>query len=95
MHLRLIASLVIVCIALGAGGCSSTKTERKSKDRKYKEVVMPLQTGSHLQRRFLVPVERDKKPTKKKQPNAPKPEAESSATPAPEEESTPPADRFR
>jgi hypothetical protein len=95
MHLRLIASLAIVLIALGAGGCSSTKTERKSKDRKYKEVLLPLQTGSHLQRRILVPVDRDKKPTKKKQTNAPKPEAESSPTPAPEEESTPPADRFR
>ena len=95
MHLRLIASLAIVCIALGGGGCSSTETKRKSKDRKYKEVLMPLQTGSHFQRRVLVPVERDKKPTKKKQPNAPKPDAEPSATPAPEEESTPPVDRFR
>jgi hypothetical protein len=95
MHLRLIASSAIVCIALGAGGCSSTKTDRKSKDREYKEVLMPLQTGSHFQRRVLVPVERDKKPTKKKQPNAPKPETEPSGTPAPEEESTPPVDRFR
>lgn len=95
MHLRLIASLAIVGIALGGAGCSSTKTDRKSRDRKYKEVLMPLQTGSHIQRRILVPVERDKKPTKKKQPNAPKPETEPSATPAPEEESTPPADRFR
>ena len=96
MHLRLIASLVIVCIALGAGGCSSTKTNRKSKDRKYKEVLMPLQTGSHLRRRILVPVEeRDKKPTKKKESKAPKPDTEPSATPAPEEESTPPPDRFR
>ena len=95
MHLRLIASLVIVCIALGAGGCSSTKTNRKSKDRKYKEVLMPLQTGSHFQRRILVPVEHDKKSTKKKQANTPKPEAEPSATPAPEEESTPPVDKFR
>ena len=95
MHLRLIASLAIVCIALGAGGCSSTETKRKSKERQYKEVVLPLQTGSHFQRRFFVAVERDKKPTKKKQSNAPKPEAEPSATPAPEEESTPPADRFR
>ena len=95
MHLRLIASLAIVCVALGVGGCSSFKTERKSRDRHYKEVFMPLQTGSHFQRRILVPFEPEKKPTKKKQSTAPKPEAEASATPAPEEESTPPTDRFR
>jgi hypothetical protein len=95
MHLRLIAGLAIVCIALGAGGCSSTETKRKSKDRNYKEVLMPMQTGSYLQRRILVPMEREKKPVKKKQPTAPKPEGEPSATPAPEEESTPPTDRFR
>jgi hypothetical protein len=97
MHLRLIASLAIVCIALGLGGCSSFKTERKSSDRQYKEVYMPLQTGSHFQRRIYVPMEREKKPTKKKQSTAPKrePEAEASATPAPEEESTPPAEKFR
>jgi len=95
MHLRLIASLVIACVALGGGGCSSTATKRKSKDRKFKEVLLPLQTGSHFQRRILVPVERDNKPTKKKQTSSPKPEAEPSATPASEEESTPPTDRFR
>jgi hypothetical protein len=97
MYLRLIAILAVVCIALGAGGCNSFKTERKSSDRHYKEVVMPLQTGSHFQRRILVPIDREKKPTKKKQSTAPKrePEAETSATPAPEEESTPPADKFR
>jgi hypothetical protein len=95
MHLRFIASLAIVCIALGAAGCSSTKQQRRSKHRNYKEVVMPLQTGSYLQRRIVVPFEPEKKPTKKKQANAPKPHAEPSATPAPEEENTPPADRFR
>lgn len=97
MHLRLIASLVIVCIALGAGGCSFFETESKSTDRKYKEVYMPLQTGSHFQRRVLVPIGPEKKPTKKKKSTAPKrePEAEASATPPPEEESTPPADKFR
>jgi hypothetical protein len=95
MHLRLIASLAVVCIALGAGGCSSSETERKSSERHYKEVFMPLQTGSHFQRRILVPFEPDKKPTKKKKPTASKADAEASATPAPEEESTPPADKFR
>lgn len=95
MHLRFIAGLAIVCIALGVGGCSSFKTERNSRERKYKEVWMPLQTGSHLRRRILIPIEPDKKPTKKRQTTAPKPEAAASATPAPEEESTPPADKFR
>ena len=95
MHLRLITSLAIVCIALGAGGCSSFKRDRKYTEQHYKEVVMPLQTGSNFQRRILVPFEPEKKPTKKKQSTAPKPEAKASATPAPEEESTPPADKFR
>jgi hypothetical protein len=98
MHFRLIASLAIVCIALGAGGCSSVEEKRKSSERHYKEVFMPLQTGSHFQRRILVPFEPEKKPSKKKQQStAPKrePNAEASATPAPEEESTPPAEKFR
>jgi hypothetical protein len=97
MHLRLITSLAIVCIALGAGGCSSFKTDRKSTERHYKEVFMPLQTGSNFHRRILVPFEPEKKPTKKKRSTAPKrePEVEATATRAPEEESTPPADKFR
>ena len=96
MHLRLIASLVVACIALGEGGCSAFKTDRKSSERNYKEVFMPLQTGSNFQRRILVPFEPEKKPSKKKRSTAPpKPNAEASATPAPEEESTPPPDKFR
>ncbi len=67
---------------------------RKSK-RHYQEVLMPLQTGSVLQRRTYVPRgPEDKKKSKKKEAATRKPEP--SATPAPEEESTPPpADRFR
>jgi hypothetical protein len=90
MHHRLIAILAIVSVALGWGGCAH---HRSNKD--YDEVLMPLQTGSRIQRRVLVPVDHEKKSKKKKKPAAPKPEAEPSATPAPEEESTPPADRFR
>ncbi len=92
MHYRWVAILAIVWIALGGGGCAS-----KSKYG-YEEVLMPLQTGSVLQRRVLVRTEHEKKPTKKKkkkESSAPKPEPEPSATPVPEEESTPPADRFR
>ena len=89
MHHRLIASLAIVCIALGVGGC------RSRANRNYEEVMMPRQTGSLLQRRLLLRTERMKKPKKKQKPATSKPEAEPSATPAPEEESTPPPDRFR
>jgi hypothetical protein len=88
---RAIASLAVVCLGLGAGGCAS----KSSKD--YEEVLMPLQTGSVLQRRAYVrkgPETKSKK--KKKEREKPrKPEAEPSATPAAEEESTSPPDRFR
>jgi hypothetical protein len=94
MHLRLIA-LVVLCIALDAGGCSAFKTDRETNERHYKEVFMPLQTGSHFRRRILVPFEPEKNTTKKKKSTVPKPDAETSATPAPEEESTPPAEKFR
>lgn len=108
MHRRFIALLALTCFALNAGGCESfwkdpsgKRPKKKSASKKeYKEVLMPLQTGSTLQRRTYVPVgpNSESKPTKKKKKEAaaPKPDAEPSATPAPEEESTPPpADRFR
>ena len=91
MSRRAIAILAVICLAIGAGGCAS----KSNKD--YDEVLMPLQTGSVLQRRVFVrrgPESKTKK--KKKERETPrKPEAEPSATPAPEEESTPPPDRFR
>jgi hypothetical protein len=89
MHHRSLAILAIVCVACGGGGCASKS------NRKYEEVLMPLQTGSVLQRRVYVPAEHEKKSKKKKKKETSKPEAEPSATPAPEEESTPPTDRFR
>jgi hypothetical protein len=94
IHLRFIVVLTIVCVALGTGGCRTTP------DPGYEEMLLPLQTGSRIQRHLEVPVrpEKEKKSEKKKEEKkkAPKPEAEPSATPAPEEESTPPpADRFR
>jgi hypothetical protein len=90
MHHRLLAILAILCFAFGGGGCAS-----KSR-KEYDEVRMPLRTGSYLQRHLFVrhSGETKKKP-KKKAPSAPKPEAEASATLAPEEESTPPPERFR
>jgi hypothetical protein len=93
MHHRSIAILAIVFIAFGGGGCAS-----KSRGD-YEEVLMPLQTGSVLQRRVLVRTDRSpaktKKKKEKKETSASKPKAEPSATPAPEEESTPAVDRFR
>jgi len=91
MHHRSIAFLAILAIALSGGGCASNS------NRDYKEVLMPLQTGSYIQRRVLVRADHEQKPKKKKktEATAPKPEAEPSATPSPEEESTPPPDRFR
>jgi hypothetical protein len=92
MHHRSIAVFAVACLALVGTGCA----HNSNKD--YDEVLMPLQTGSTLHRRVVVPADHEKKSKKKKKPapaSSPKPEAEPSATPAPEEESTPPADRFR
>ena len=91
---RAIALLAVVCLALGAGGCAS----KSNKD--YDEVLMPLQTGSTMQRRVYMPKGPESKTkNKKKEKERGKPrtlEAEPSASPAAEEESTPPpADRFR
>jgi hypothetical protein len=89
MHHRLIAILAIVFIALGGGGCASKSNQN------YEEVLMPLQTGSVLQRRVMVRTEKSPQKKKKKETSTSKPKAEPSATPAPEEESTPPVERFR
>jgi hypothetical protein len=91
MYHRSIAILAIVFIAFGEGGCAS-----KSRGN-YEEVLMPLQTGSTIQRRVWVRTgpEKSSKKKKKKETSASKPKAEPSATPAPEEESTPSVDRFR
>ena len=91
MHHRSIAILAIVFIAFGGAGCASRSS------RHYEEVLLPMQTGSVLQRRVWVQTEREKAPKKKKkkETSTRKPDAEPSATPAPEEENTPPVDRFR
>jgi hypothetical protein len=102
MYHRATAILAIFCLALGSGGCASlfqpSKPTSSKKKKQYQEVLMPLQTGSTLQRRAYIergPDTESKKKPKKKQPLSPKPEVEPSETPAPEEESTPPPDRFR
>ncbi len=89
MHHRSIAILAIVFVAFGGGGCASNSNQQ------YEEVLMPLQTGSVLQRRVLVRTDKSPKKKTKKDVSKSKPKAEPSATPAPEEESTPAVDRFR
>lgn len=97
MQHRLIAILLAFGLALGAGGCASNS------NGEYEDVLMPLQTGSVLQRHVRVRADSQKKTKKKKdekkkdeKKKAPKPDAEPSSTPPPDEESTPaPADRFR
>jgi hypothetical protein len=104
MHHRLIAILALLCFAFGGGGCElfqpSKKPKSSSKKKRYKEVLMPLQTGSNLQRRAYIEqsddIEPAKKPRKKKSPS-PKPDAEPSETPPPTEEESPAPtpERFR
>jgi hypothetical protein len=91
MHPRLIAVLAVLCFAAGGGGCASNPSE-------YEEVLMPLQTGSTLQRRVMVKVDHKtkKKQDKKKRSSTPrKSETEPAETPPAEEENTSPPDRFR
>jgi hypothetical protein len=104
MHHRLIAVAALFCFAFGGGGCElfepSKKPKSSRKKKQYKEVLMPLQTGSRLQRRTYIEIRPDtepaKKPTKKRSP-APKPDAEPAETPPPTEEESPapPPERFR
>lgn len=109
MHHRLIAILGILCFAFGGAGCeslfkpSTPKSSKKKRQKEYQVVVMPLQTGSTLQRRAFIEVEPDsdkpkKKSKKKESPSpTPKPEAEPSETPPPPPEETPAPtpERFR
>jgi hypothetical protein len=98
MDHRSFAVLAVVCFALEATGCVS-----KSKRARREEILMPLQTGSTLQRRVMIesesvpekPTEKPKKKDSKRnspKPSAPAPEP---SPPRPEDESTTPPDRFR
>lgn len=97
MDHRLFAVLAIVCFALEGAGCAS-EAQRSRRE----EVLMPLQTGSVLQRRVMVERESESKKSKKKKKESkrtsPKPTPAPAPTPEPspkaEEESTTP-DRFR
>ena len=60
MYRQLTVVLAIVSVALGGGGCAHNSNSE------YDEVLMPLQTGSVLQRRVLVRKDHEKKSKKKK-----------------------------
>lgn len=93
MYHRLIAIFALLSIALGGGGCAS-----KSRSKRYEEVLMPVQTGSTLQRRVFVESTGDQKKKqkeKKKTPSKPKPETETAETPPTREEEAPPPERYR
>jgi len=95
MDHRLFAILVIVCFALEGAGCAS-----KSARARREEIVMPMQTGSTLQRRVIIDSggvtkkPEKKKESKRKLPKPPAPEPEPSPQ-RPKDESTAPPDRFR
>ena len=61
MDHRLFAVLAIICLALGGVGCAS-ESARESRE----EILMPLQTGSVIQRRVMVEKEGVTKKSKKK-----------------------------
>jgi hypothetical protein len=106
MDHRLFAVLVIVCFALEGAGCAS-ESQRESRE----QILMPMQTGSTLQRRVMIDTggvpKKSKKKKKEKEPKrtTPKPTPASEPEPAkperveperPEETPTPaPPDRFR
>ena len=103
---RSIAILAILCFAFGGAGCESLfgNARPKSSKRKkhYEEVLMPLQTGSVLQRRVMVEKESASKKSKKKKKESkrtsskPTPAPEATPEPSPKaEEENPTPDRYR
>jgi predicted component of type VI protein secretion system len=90
MHHRFIAIFALLCVVLGGVGCAS-----KSKSKHYKEVLLPKQTGSALQRRLYIETTGEEKKKPKEKKKAPKPETEPAETPPTAEEEAPPPERFR
>ena len=106
MNNRLLAILLVVCLALGGGGCASEAQRKWNEDAP----LLPRQTGSNLNRRMNVDSEssskekkkkkKDSKPAQKKTAKTEKTEPEKPKEPKapkpeqPEETTTQP-DRFR
>jgi hypothetical protein len=93
MDHRLFAVLAIICFALEGAGCAS-----ESQRARREEILMPLQTGSTLQRRVMIDsggVTKKSKKKKESKRNSPKPPAPAPEPSRPEDESTAPPDRFR
>ena len=87
MDHRLFAILALICLAFWGAGCAS-----KSQQENREEILMPLQTGSVLQRRVIV--EKSESTKKSKKEKEPKKEKESKPakpkpTPKPEVEPEP------
>jgi hypothetical protein len=89
MQHRSFAVLIVICVALEIVGCAHVpnRTDRE-------EILMPMQTGSRIQRPVLVPSTTEPKKSKKKEK---KEESEKkkekskrpTSTPAPKPETTP------
>ena len=97
MDHRLFAVLAIICFALGGAGCAS-----ESQRERREEIVMPMQTGSTIQRRVMVEREaptkkkKEKKEKKETKRTTPKPTPTPEPEPSPKvEEETAQPDRFR
>jgi hypothetical protein len=96
MNNRLLASLIVVCLAVAGAGCASEA------QRHRQEVLLPRQTGSNLNRRITVDDESSFKQMKqpesklpsKKRVKTERTEPERAKPEQPEETTTPP-DRFR
>jgi hypothetical protein len=114
MNARLFAVLIVVGLALVGGGCASMfhrhKTSNHKAQKHSREVLLPRQTGSNLDRRITIDDESSLQATKKKRPESRHPskktvqtaptepervEPEKPKKPEKPEETTPPPDRFR
>ncbi len=98
MNTRLLAMLIIVCLAVAGAGCASEAQRRRARE----EVLLPRQTGSNLDRRIKVDGESSSKHMKRPESKRPskkrvkteRTEPDRVEREQPEETPTPP-DRFR